>query len=359
MSEQHFSDSYTQARRRFIEAARAVNASVHSYAIDAASTDDLTIDVAIIGPDTDPALVVSSGLHGIEGFFGSAVQLALLQRLCATNDQHGIRFVLIHAANPYGFAHLRRANEDNVDLNRNFMTSAGDYAGAPGGYAGLNGLLNPESPPSRFEPFKAKALWNIWRTGLPALKETVARGQYEYPRGLFYGGKQPCASTRIIQNHCDTWLGASQHIVHIDLHTGLGPYGNYKLLLTESDYAKRRDSYTETFGADHIEPLTKPDGMAYRVSGQWGPWMQQHFQMRDYRFAGAEFGTYDVIRVIAALRAENRAHHHCAPGDPAYLRAKAELRECFCPASPAWRNQVMESGLRVIDQGTQALRAYS
>jgi len=108
LSEPYFSSSYAEARRRFIEAARAVNATVHSYAIGAAPTDDLSIDVAIIGADTDPALVVSSGIHGIEGFFGSAVQLALLERLKATNDKQGIRYVLIHAVNPYGFAHLRR-----------------------------------------------------------------------------------------------------------------------------------------------------------------------------------------------------------------------------------------------------------
>lgn len=351
MSEPYFSHTYAQARRRFIEAARAADASVFSYAINVASTDDLTIDVAIIGADTDPALVVSCGVHGVEGFFGSAVQLALLERLKTASNHQAIRYVLIHAVNPYGFAHLRRVNEDNVDLNRNFMASTADYAGAPQGYAGLNSLLNPESPPSRLEPFKAKALWHIWRRGLPALKETVARGQYEYPRGLFYGGKAPCASTQIIQNHCDAWLAASPRIVHIDLHTGLGPYGNYKLLLTESDYAERRGWYADTFGADHIEPLTKPGGMAYRVAGQWGPWMQQHFHTRDYRFVGAEFGTYDVIRVLAALRAENRAHHYCVAGSPAYLRAKEELRECFCPEAPSWRRRVADFGLKIIEQG--------
>jgi Protein of unknown function (DUF2817) len=355
VSDLHFSHSYAEARSRFIEAARAVDASVHAYAIDATAKNDLTIDVAIIGADIDPALVVSSGVHGVEGFFGSAVQLALLERLKTETVRRGIRYVLIHAVNPYGFAHLRRVNEDNIDLNRNFMASAADYAGAPSGYAELNGLLNPESPPSRLEPFKAKALWQIWRTGLPVLKETIARGQYEYPRGLFYGGKIPSASTQIVQNHCDAWLAASQHILHIDLHTGLGSHGNYKLLITESDYAERREGYAETFGVDHIEPLTKPDGMAYRVAGQWGPWMQQRFHKRDYRFVGAEFGTYDVIRVLAALRAENRAHHYCAPDSPAWLRAKDELRECFCPELTAWRHQVIDSGLRVVEQAGHAL----
>ncbi len=31
---------------------------------------------------------------------------------------------MLHALNPYGFSHLRRANEDNADLNRNFVDFA-------------------------------------------------------------------------------------------------------------------------------------------------------------------------------------------------------------------------------------------
>ena len=73
MSERYFSRSYAEARRRFIEAARAVDATVHSYVIDAAAEKNLTIDVAIVSAESDPALVVSSGIHGVEGFFGSAV----------------------------------------------------------------------------------------------------------------------------------------------------------------------------------------------------------------------------------------------------------------------------------------------
>ena len=158
MSNACFSSSYSEARHRFLDAARAVNADVHSHALDAASPDKLAIDVATLGEPHDPALVISSGIHGVEGYFGSAVQLALLQQLKLANHRKNIRYVLIHGVNPYGFAQGRRVNEDNTDLNRNFMLNVSAYAGAPEGYARLNGLLNPPSPPSRFEPFKLKML---------------------------------------------------------------------------------------------------------------------------------------------------------------------------------------------------------
>ena len=355
MSDFYFSKTYSEARRRFTDAAATVGADVDSYKVDAESQDELAIDVAVLGAENDPAVVVSSGVHGVEGFFGSAVQLALLERLSQANSRRNIRYVLIHSVNPFGFSRLRRFNEDNVDLNRNFLTSADDYAGAPYGYAGLNGFLNPESPPSRFEPFKLKAIWHIRRKGLQALKEAVAGGQYEYPRGLFFGGKGPCKSTQLVQENCDSWLGSSQKIVHIDFHSGLGPFGTYKLLLSESSDSEYYSWYTETFGAECVEPLSEPDGTAYTVSGPFVGWMQSHFSARDYRLVGAEFGTYDVIRVLGAIRAENRAHHYGSERSPLYQWAKKELLECFCPNAPSWRHQVVESGLGIIGQGTQAL----
>jgi hypothetical protein len=266
-----------------------------------------------------------------------------------------LRYVLLHALNPFGFAHLRRVNEDNVDLNRNFPIEGNDYAGAPAGYAALDAFLNPATAPARFEPFRLKALGYIRRLGLAALKDAVAGGQYEYPRGLFYGGKAPGASTRIVQHHCAGWMAASQRILHIDLHTGLGAYGKPTLLLNTAREAEDYAWYARSFGTQLIESLAGQGGTAYQVSGMFGRWMQHHFSARDYRFVGAEFGTYGVLRVLAALRAENRAHHYCAAGAAAYTRAKQELRECFCPASAQWRKQALAAALHIVDQGAQAL----
>ena len=357
LSDLPFAKTYAESRRRFVDAAHAVDADVHSYDVGSASPDSLTVDVAVLGSDNAPTVVISSGVHGVEGFFGAAVQLAILERLNGANSQENIRYVLIHGINPFGFAHLRRFNEDNADLNRNYLTTADDYAGAPDGYTRLNGFLNPQSPPSRFEPFKLKVLWNTWRMGLQTFKEAVMVGQYEYPRGLFFGGSGLCASTLVVQNNCDSWLAASQQILHIDFHTGLGPFASYKLFITEASHSEHSAWYGDTFGAECVEPFAQPGGTAYKVLGSLGEWMQSHYSAREYRFVGAEFGTYDAIRVLGAIRAENRAHHYCSLSSPLYLRAKEELKECFCPESPSWRRKVVESGLRIVNQGIQALSA--
>lgn len=132
---EYFSPDYFTAKRRFLAACDRLAFEHHSLLIDAPgpTAEPFTIDVAVFGatqPET--ALVISSGLHGVEGFFGSAVQLAILASV-----SHGWRppvnsaLVLIHALNQFGFAWQRRCNEENVDLNRNFLCADQAYAGAP------------------------------------------------------------------------------------------------------------------------------------------------------------------------------------------------------------------------------------
>ena len=84
-----FLDGYGKARQRFREAVTQLGWMLEAYPIGQTGPDgeDLTIDVAITpGERTDRTLVISSGLHGVEGFFGSVVQLGLLQKWAAARE---------------------------------------------------------------------------------------------------------------------------------------------------------------------------------------------------------------------------------------------------------------------------------
>ena len=304
-----FSDSYRQARDRFCTVAESLDAELHRYPI--AADPELTIDVAVLPAEEAGAgklIVISSGVHGVEGPFGSAVQLAWLEQVRSAARPSGVGFVLIHAVNPFGFAHHRRWNEDNVDLNRNFFDDATEYRGAPRGYVDLHALLNPPSPPSRWEPFRLKAIWHILRLGLPAIKEAVATGQYEYPQGIFFGGRGPSASANLLREHFTSWVGDATEILHLDFHTGLGRFAEYRLLLESDRYSERTAWFKTAFGQHAVEPMTS-GGTAYQARGTLGGWATRQMADRDYHFATVEFGTYGTIRILAALRAENRAFH--------------------------------------------------
>ncbi len=338
-----------------MQAATAVGASLQSFSVDSAG--ELTVDVAIVGPSVySSALVVSSGLHGIEGFFGSAVQRALLDRLKQDTFEQNIRLVLIHALNPFGFMHLRRFDQNNVDLNRNFLESAAHFAGASAGYDQLDYFLNPKSAPTKLEPYKLKALWMILRHGVPALKAAIVKGQYDYPEGIFYGGSGLSRTAEIIRANYNQWLGNVPVAAHIDLHSGLGSFAGCKLLLSEDHNATRYPWYADTFGAHNIEPISNQKGTAYEVTGSLDRWLQSYCSDRQFYFVGAEFGTYKAQRVLGAIRAENRAHHYSRPGDPIYKAAKAELLECFCPQSDVWRQKVLDSSMDIINRAAEGLK---
>src|SRR3954453_17852837 len=73
----YYSADYFVARRRFLAASTRLGLEHHSLQIDAPSpkSEPLTIDITIVGdPKPTSALVLSSGVHGVEGLFGSAIQ---------------------------------------------------------------------------------------------------------------------------------------------------------------------------------------------------------------------------------------------------------------------------------------------
>ena len=120
----YFSADYEEARKKFLDASRAAGASIESiwHPNTGPKGTPLYTDVAFMGPKhANRILMLVSGTHGIEGFAGSGIQAGLLREGIASHLDTDMAVVMVHAINPYGMAYLRRVNEDNVDLNRNFV----------------------------------------------------------------------------------------------------------------------------------------------------------------------------------------------------------------------------------------------
>ena len=353
-----FSPDYSTARLRFRQAATRLGWRLEEHSIGQIGPDgeDLTIDIAWSENDTpERTLVVSSGVHGVEGFFGSAVQLALLDHW-AIHGVPSVRSVFLHGLNPYGFSRLRRFDENNVDPNRNFLLTGEPYQGAPSGYAELDNLLNPRRPPSRWESFFVKVLPEIARHGMPALRQSVAAGQYEFPKGLFFGGSEPTQMHQILQQHLGRWLQGSRSVVHLDFHTGLGRSGACKLLIDYQLTPSARENLTDWFGADSFEACDS-DGISYDARGGLGRWCVARGFASEYLFACAELGTFGPIKVLAGLRAENQAHHWGDSESESTQRAKKRLKELFCPTDEFWRSKVLSQSMKLVDHAIDGLRS--
>lgn len=363
-----FSPNYTVARSRFRSAAESARLNLETHTIASPGPDgiDLSIDVAIAGgTQARQALILSSGLHGVEGFLGSAIQLAILEQWVANaSPPSQLKLILIHGLNPFGFAWQRRVNEDNVDPNRNFLLPDEAYDGSPAAYRTLAAFLNPPRPPSNLDGplFLCRAAWEISRHGLPTLRQAVAGGQYEFPQGLFFGGHEPSEWVHILDRNLPLWLDHISSVFHLDFHTGLGAWATYKLLLdsviTDSQLQWLSAHFDPPGIEDLVETTTRRD-IAYRACGSLGKWCQGKMSHCDYLFLGAEFGTYGAVKVAAGLRAENQAHHWGQPQAPSTKRAKQHLQELFFPASQSWQQRTLTQGIDLVMKAVQALTGES
>jgi hypothetical protein len=353
-----FPPDYATARARFRAAAKRLGWALDPCPVPGAGPagEDLSIDAAM-SPHLAPGkvLVVSGGLHGAEGPFGSAVQLAVMNAWADEGGPPpGLRYVFVHALNPHGYAWGRRVDADNVDPNRNFLLPDQEYRGSPDGYHRFTALLNPPSPPRRFDTFVPRAWLAVLRHGVPALKQALVAGQYDYPKGIFFGGHGPTATHLALRERLPAWLGPAADVVHLDFHTGLGRWGTYKLLLDSPVTDRQRDRMDRWFGPDAHEE-DDPRKTSYLPRGGFGPWCVAQKLAPEYLYTVAEFGTYGNIPMLAGLRQENRAVHWARPGDPNADWAKARLRELFCPASPTWRSRVLADGVELVRQAAAGL----
>src|SRR5262245_35259145 len=206
----YYSADYFSAKHRFLAASTRLGLAHHALPIHAPSPncEPLTIDIAIAGaPKPRSALVLSSGVHGVEGLFGSAIQLAFLDQVVAKwQPPLDAAIVLVHAINPYGFAWRRRFNEENVDLNRNFLLAEEQFTGSPPLSGEFRSAMTPHRSKTRFGFWMARMALLALRHGVQSFWETLPVGQYDYPDWLYYGGGKPSQSSQALQSFLPTVL---------------------------------------------------------------------------------------------------------------------------------------------------------
>jgi hypothetical protein len=331
--------SYREARAAFLEAATSARARVTSTIHPAKGIDgeDLAIDVAEVGPaDADDVVVIVSGTHGVEGYLGSALQTQHLRALAegdgATID--GPALVFIHALNPYGFSWVRRVNEDNVDLNRNFI----DWSQPPVANEEYGELADTFVPEDWSEATQERTLLalaaKLEEVGIARLQQIVSGGQYTHPTGVFYGGTKQVWSNDWLQAFLGERLAAARRAAIIDLHTGLGPWGHGELISSEKPGS---EAYVrQAAWWDEVTSLHDGSSVSAELVGDWLAAVPGFVVGPEITGIAIEYGTVDSISVLQSLRADAVLH---ASGDPTAPEAKAireQVRAAFLDDDPAW-----------------------
>ncbi|KAA6223741.1 DUF2817 domain-containing protein [Streptomyces albofaciens JCM 4342] len=355
-----FAPDYSRARARFLEAAQETGARLRSFVLPGHRGPDggeLAVDTAYLGPpDPVKLLVTVSGTHGIEGFCGAACQTRILLREgvaeAAVGPATGV--LLVHGLNPYGFAYLRRVNEDNIDLNRNFV----DHHAPPhnDSYDAVHGTLVPAEG-SEFDPGELVANLTALRDrlGPQRLQEAVTRGQYRHPDGLFHGGRAPAWSRRVFETVVAEQMAGAAHVGYIDLHTGLGERGAGEPIFRGGRDPDARRRARRWYG----EALTASEEGTSSSTPIVG---NTATAVADGLGAGSrltaitlEFGTQPGPQVLLALCADTWLHRHHAPADAVRSDLKQLIRDAFCPDDADWRGQVLRRAREVFAQAIAGL----
>jgi hypothetical protein len=353
----YYSADYCSARQRFLTASANLGLKHYALPIRAPSpkSEPLTIDITVAGaskPTT--AIVLSSGVHGVEGFFGSAVQLAFLEQFASGWQlPPGAAIIFIHAINPFGFAWQRRFNEDNIDLNRNFLLPEEQFKGAPPLSGAFRSAMTPGKPRTRFGFWAARMAMLAMRHGVQSFWETLPVGQYDYPDWLYFGGHAPTQSSLALESFLPTLLDEAHEVVHLDYHTGLGRWAECELLVSESEGRDNCDWWLAHFEGDMVRKL-KSFTRAYEIRGGFGPWLRALFPDCRYRYTTAEFGTYSPMRVIGALADELRWHGELGTQLPLHP-SRGRLTDTFVPRSRSWRTKALHTGVSLINRAANVL----
>jgi len=356
--ESAFCSSYLDAREQFCEVARARGFSVTRYPLArlmGLEGEDLSIDAATKGTAGD-CLVLLSGVHGVEGFAGSACQIECMQRV----EFDGLRIILIHALNPYGFSFSSRVNENRVDLNRNFEDRyPRDYNAR---YSDVHATLVEIIAGARVEPPARSAIdaWLMYwerKLGREGSFAVITGGQFRHPDGLFYGGHELQPSVRLLERILAAhYVPRAARALTIDFHTGLGTPGHGELIYT-GGATDRAWELAQTWLA---EPVTCPqhgNSVSKEVRGSAQSFFVQGHLAREGSYAALEFGTVPIEEMIAAL-CEDIWLRTRSDIDPRVAeRVRAGVRAAFRLEQPAWEAAILGRAVQVVSRAAAALRA--
>jgi len=345
-----FSNDYGAARSKFFDAARDAGAITSRLVLDNRGPGglELSTDVAWLGSRSAKSVLVTiSATHGVEGFFGSAIQVEWLRRARSAALPEHVAALHVHAINPYGFAWLRRTNESNVDINRNWVDFTRELP-KNALYDELSQDLCPAdwSEASRAQTGARIAAW-IQRQGpkgAAIYQQAVSGGQWDHPRGLFYGGTGVSWSRKTLTDILTSELDRAARVCVLDFHTGLGPYG-----YAEPIVGLRRDTpgfaRTRSWIGAGAKSLHGDNSVSAEIVGDGLSAIPALLPNATVDAVALECGIKPINEVALALRADAWLHAHGDVRTPEGSRIQRQMRDAFHSDDLMWQGMALGQGL--------------
>lgn len=366
----YFCQDYFDSQNRFRELVTEAGGALERYEHPSAKGPEdqpLAVDVAVFGAQgAEKVFFNVNGVHGTEAFPGAAAQLQLIQSGRLSKLDSDVCAVLVHNINPWGWAHYCQRNEDQLDLNRNFV----------------NFDQPPESDELHDDIEKAissddisfERLADAWQQvlkvsdtyGQARFEKALMVGQYRAANGLKFGGFAAAWSNTVLRQLADQYLSQAQKVAYLDWHTGLGDYGEVYELPMTTPGSQGWQKTIEMWGKAQVERgsgglMTAGEGDDAAVADVNGAAIQAVVDViGNAQLAGGvvEFGTvsFDMIAQAVILdfwvmRAANDTKQD--------LRAwKSIVRAMFAPRDPHWEASVLRHAAAINDRMLDVLRDW-
>jgi hypothetical protein len=360
-AKQAFSASYAEARRKFLALAERRDAKLISRVHPSElghDGEELAMDFAMFGdPNADRSLLVISGTHGQEGFTGSAIQLAFLENL---EIPDGVNIVLLHALNPWGYSHLSRTDDANIDLNRNFRDFSKGLPKNPI-YSELHPALCPENWNEATRDWTPTRDRIIAERGLGNFLSGLTGGQFENPKGMSYGGTAPAWSNTTVAELLPQILRNTRKLAFAEWHTGLGAYGELCHICVHDAASPNYSRVFEWLGEEARATMTKAfdgaAGITPSYTGAFSAWLPGALPWAETAGLAMEIGTYDNEMVTDALRIDLWLKFGKGSQEQR-TTLRSEMMDRLCPTDPVWRNRAIANGCDAQAQMLRGLIAW-
>ena len=312
-------------------------------------------DKGITVETSEYAIDESDGLY-IDNIYlpATETQEDLIVLTTGVHDTEKVGILIVANINPYGMKYMRRYNENNVDLNRNFILDWENFdLTSNKDYPEVKSFLQPEGK-------IGNALWheiNFYANlakealtkGADKVSDALLTGQYEYPQGVYYGGNGDEASTAYLKGVFNDCLESGyENIVHIDIHSGYGP--RYNMVIFNSGYETMTEAETkEAFRYDYV--ISHDSESFYATIGDTTDYFYRLAESKNTDkelFSTCfEFGTIgdsfiDSILSLKYTVDENRQHWYPTENETTKEVIKENYNELFYPTEKEWREKTVE-----------------
>jgi hypothetical protein len=147
--------------------------------------------------------------------------------------------------------------------------------------------------------------------------------------------------------------GHAEKVAVLDIHTGLGPYGEGMVIFDGSSLSEEGQRVKSWYGREVA--FNDSGEIGYTTTGGLVKGCASEFPVSDYTGIVLEYGTWEINRVADAMRRSFWLQNFGDPDSSLGRRIRKELRDSFYVDADDWKEMVLERSREVIGQAVMGL----